>query len=145
MGREGGLWEPFLFFLSKVSIHYSSWKQTGPALKENAFCQCNCHHIHDGFQLMNLRKTSLFLHMASSVECYHSQLSCALKFTKYASCYQRLLEKKRMFYYLSTIIYFVDFCHCPALEEEECYSSAGNIMMLQLVFLIHQFLLFHWL
>lgn len=143
--------ESFLFSFKRCPRINPSWKQTGPALMENALLTRQLPSllwwIPTEAWRKEGRKPSFSLRIASSGESHHSRLSCALKFTKCASCYQRWLEKKkRMFYYLFTLIYFVDSCHCPTLGEEEWRSSAGSIMMLGLIFFLTQrFPLFHWL
>ena len=91
--------ESFLFSFKRCPRINPSWKQTGPALMETALLTRQLPSllwwIHTEAWRQEGRKPSFSLRIASSGESHHSRLSCALKFTKCASCYQRWLEKKK--------------------------------------------------
>lgn len=91
--------ESFRFSFKRCPRINPSWKQTGPALMENALLTRQLPSllwwIPTEAWRKEGRKPSFSLRIASSGESHHSRLSCALKFTKCASCYQRWLEKKK--------------------------------------------------
>ena len=129
--------ESFLFSFKRCPRINPSWKQTGPALMENALLTRQLPSLLWWIPTEAWRKETFLLptHRILWGEPSLSAFLCT-KIHQVCLLLSKMAwkKKKRMFYYLFTLIYFVDSCHCPTLGEEEWRSSAGSIMMLGLIF-----------